>query len=92
MALFITCSKQLPRQLLLFFRWKSGFKPVKRFRILLADKIALRVFVGAGDAVQKSGRQLLDEKIIRFRVIGIADTLCFGRHKAGLAVKSGYCR
>ena len=77
----------MPRQLPLFFLWKSRFKSFKALRVFFTDKIALRVFVSAGDTVQKAGCQLLDEKIIRFRVVGIADTLCFGRDKAGLAVK-----
>ena len=77
----------MPRQLPLFLLWKSRFKSFKALRVFLTDKISHWVFVGAGDTVQKTGRQLLDEKIIRFRVVGIADTLYFGRHKAGLAVK-----
>ena len=77
----------MPRQLPLFFLWKSRFKSFKALRVFFTDKISHWVFVGAGDTVQKTGRQLLDEKIIRFRVVGIADTLYFGRHKAGLAVK-----
>lgn len=77
----------MPRQLPLFLLWKSRFKSFKALRVFLTDKISHWVFVGAGDTVQKAGRQLLDEKIIRFRVVGIADTLCFGRDKAGLAVK-----
>ena len=74
---FFSCSEQLPRQLPLFFLWKSRFKSFK----------ALRVFVSAGDTVQKSGRQLADQEIIRFRVVGIPHALGFGRNKAGLAVK-----
>ena len=77
----------MPRQLPLFLLWKSRFKSFKALRVFLTDKISHWVFVGAGDTVQKAGRQLADQKIIRFRVVGIADTLCFGRHKAGLAVK-----
>ena len=77
----------MPRQLPLFLLRKSRFKSFKALRVFLTDKISHWVFVGAGDTVQKTGRQLLDEKIIRFRVVGIADTLYFGRHKAGLAVK-----
>ena len=84
---FSSCSEQLPRQLPLFLLWKSRFKSFKALRVFLTDKISHWVFVGAGDTVQKAGRQLLDEKIIRFRVVGIADALGFGRHKAGLAVK-----
>lgn len=77
----------MPRQLPLFLLWKSRFKSFKALRVFLTYKIALRVFVGAGDTVQKAGRQLADQEIIRFRVVGIADALGFGRHKAGLAVK-----
>ena len=77
----------MPRQLPLFFLWKSRFKSFKALRVFLTDKISHWVFVGAGDTVQKAGRQLADQEIIRFRVVGIADTLCFGRDKAGLAVK-----
>lgn len=77
----------MPRQLPLFLLWKSRFKSFKALRVFLAYKIALRVFIGAGDTVQKAGRQLLDEKIIRFRVVGIPHALGFGRNKAGLAVK-----
>jgi len=77
----------LPRQFPLFLLWESRFKSFKALRVFLTGKISHWVFVGAGDTVQKAGRQLLDEKIIRFRVVGIADTLCFGRDKAGLAVK-----
>lgn len=77
----------MPRQLPLFFLWKSRFKSFKALRGFLTDKISHWVFVGAGDTVQKAGRQLADQEIIRFRVVGIADTLCFGRDKAGLAVK-----
>ena len=72
---------------MLFFCWKSSFKLFKPLRVFLTDKISHWVFVGAGDTVQKAGRQLADQEIIRFRVVGIADTLCFGRDKAGLAVK-----
>ena len=77
----------MPRQLPLFFLWKSRFKSFKALRGFLTDKISHWVFVGAGDTVQKAGRQLADQEIIRFRVVGIADTLCFGRDEAGLAVK-----
>ena len=77
----------MPRQLPLFLLWKSRFKSFKALRGFLTDKISHWVFVGAGDTVQKAGRQLADQEIIRFRVVGIADTLCFGRDKAGLAVK-----
>ncbi len=55
--------------------------------MLLADEISLRVFVSAGDAVQKSGCQLLDEEVIRLRVIGIAYAPGSGRNKAGLPIK-----
>lgn len=77
----------MPRQLPLFLLRKSRFKSFKALRVFLTDKISHWVFVGAGDTVQKAGRQLADQEIIRFRVVGIADTLCFGRDKAGLAVK-----
>ncbi len=77
----------MPRQLPLFLLWKSRFKSFKALRGFLTDEISHWVFVGAGDTVQKAGRQLADQEIIRFRVVGIADTLCFGRDKAGLAVK-----
>lgn len=77
----------MPRQLPLFLLWKSRFKSFKALRGFLTDKISHWVFVGAGDTVQKAGRQLADQEIIRLRVVGIADTLCFGRDKAGLAVK-----
>ena len=77
----------MPRQLPLFLLWKSRFKSFKALRGFLTDKISHWVFVGAGDTVQKAGRQLLDEKIIRFRVVGIPHALGFGRNKAGLAVK-----
>ncbi len=77
----------MPRQLPLFLLRKSRFKSFKALRVFLTDKISHWVFVGAGDTVQKAGRQLADQEIIRFRVVGIVDTLCFGRHKAGLAVK-----
>lgn len=80
-------SKQLSRQLLLFFYREGGFKPFKSVRVFLTDKIPLRVFVSAGDAVQKSGGQFSDEKIVRIRVVGIAHALGFGRNKARLAVK-----
>lgn len=68
-------SKQLSRQLLLFFYREGGFKPFKSVRVFLTDKIPLRVFVSAGDAVQKSGGQFSDEKIVRIRVVGIAHAL-----------------
>ena len=84
---YFSCSKQLSRQLLLFFCWKSGFKLFKPLRIFLTDKIPLRVFVSAGDAVQKSVVPFFDEKIVRIRVIGIMRALGFGRNKARLAVK-----
>lgn len=77
----------MPRQLPLFLLWKSRFKSFKALRVFLTDKISHWIFVGAGDTVQKAGRQLLDEKIIRFRVVGIPHALGFGRNKAGLAVK-----
>lgn len=77
----------MPRQLPLFLLWKSRFKSFKALRVFLTDKISHWIFVGAGDTVQKAGRQLLDEKIIRFRVVGIPHALGFGRNKAVLAVK-----
>ena len=77
----------MPRQLPLFLLRKSRFKSFKALRVFLTDKISHWVFVGAGDTVQKAGRQLADQKIIRFRVVGIPHALGFGRHKAGLAVK-----
>ena len=62
--------------------------PTTRMRtIFSSDKMPLRVFVSAGDAVQKSGGQFSDEKIVRIRVVGIAHALGFGRNKARLAVK-----
>jgi len=80
-------SKQLSRQLLLFFYREGGFKPFKSVRVFLTDKIPLRVFVSAGDAVQKSGGQFSDEKIVRIRVIGLMRALGFGRNKTRLVVK-----
>ena len=44
---FVPCSEQLPRQLQLFLLRECGFKLFKGFWILLADKIPLRVLVGA---------------------------------------------
>ena len=77
----------MPRQLPLFLLRKSRFKSFKALRVFLTDKISHWAFVGAGDTVQKAGRQLLDEKIIRLRVVGIADALGLGRDKAGLSIK-----
>ena len=73
----LVLSKQLSRQLLLFFYREGGFKPFK----------PLRVFVSAGNTVKKSGSQFSNEKIVRLWVIGIAHALGFGRNKARLAVK-----
>ena len=77
----------MPRQLPLFLLWKSRFKSFKALRVFLTDKISHWVLVGAGDTVQKAGHQLADQKIIRFRVVGIPHALGFGRNKAVLAVK-----
>ena len=83
----LVLSKQLSRQLLLFFYREGGFKPFKPLRVFLTDKIPLRVFVSAGDTVQKSGGQFSNEKIVRLWVIGIAHALGFGRNKARFAAK-----
>ena len=77
-----------PRQFQLFLFGECGFKFFKSFRVLLTDKIALRIFVSAGNTVQKAGDQLFDEKIVRLRIVCIADALCLCRDKTGICVSN----
>ena len=73
---FYQRSEQLPRQPELFLQREGRLIPFKALRVFLAHKISLRVLICAGYTVKESGRQLLYEKIVRIRVVGV--THAFG--------------
>ena len=65
------------------------FEIHKFLRAGQTDKISRRVAIDAVFSLQEAGPQFLYQKIVCFRVVGIADAGCFARHKAGWPVKGG---
>lgn len=62
---------------------------IEFLHVFIVDEVGRRIAITSADAVQKTGRQFLDEEVRRVAIgiVGVTDSLRGGRHETALAVE-----